>query len=75
MIYRVIIFFIQLIILTSLITIIFTNPLLISLDIGNFKYTFSSNIFCNSNIWFNFITLFIFLSFFLKQDSHLINFF
>tara|TARA_B100000886_G_scaffold337624_1_gene298727 strand:+ start:244 stop:1548 length:1305 start_codon:yes stop_codon:yes gene_type:complete len=68
MIYRVIIFFIQLIILTSLITIIFTNPILISLDIGNFKYTFSSNIF--ATVIFGLILL-LYLSFYLFFKTRL----
>ena len=42
--YRIIIFTIQLLILLTILTFIFSNPFIISLDINNLKYTFSSNI-------------------------------
>ena len=43
--YKLIIFFIQLILLLTILSLIFTNPFSISLDIGNLKYSFSSNFF------------------------------
>ena len=50
--YRIIIFSIQLILLLIVLTFIFTNPFIISLDIGNLKYSFSSNIFSIIIIFF-----------------------
>ncbi len=42
--YKIAVFLIQLLLLLFILTWIFTNPFIISLDIGNFKYSFSSNI-------------------------------
>ena len=44
MIYRILIFSFQLFLLLIILTFIFTNPFIISLDIGNLKYSFSSNL-------------------------------
>ena len=43
--YRFIIFTIQIILLVIILTFLFSNPFIISLDIGNLKYSFTSNIF------------------------------
>ena len=43
--YKFSIFIIQLLLLIIVLTFIFTNPFIISLDIGNLKYSFSSNLF------------------------------
>ncbi len=43
--YRILIFVLQLVLLLSILTFIFSNPFVISLDIGNYKYSFISNIF------------------------------
>ena len=45
MIYRLVSFVIQLLILITILTFIFTNPFIISIDISDYKYSFSSNIF------------------------------
>ena len=42
---RFIIFTIQIILLVIILTFLFSNPFIISLDIGNLKYSFTSNIF------------------------------
>ena len=62
--YRLSIFFIQLIFLLFILTFIFSSPFIISLDIGNFKYSFSSNIFAGILFSFLFVFyLFIYLYF------------
>ena len=62
--YRLSIFFIQLIFLLFILTFIFSSPFIISLDIGNFKYSFSSNIFAGILFTFLFFFyLFIYLYF------------
>ena len=43
--YRLSIFVLQFLILIIALTFIFTNPFIVSLDIGNLKYSFSSNLF------------------------------
>ncbi len=43
--YRFSIFVLQLLLLIITLTFIFTNPFIVSLDIGNLKYSFSSNLF------------------------------
>ena len=43
--FRLLSFFIQLILLLAVLTVIFSNPFIISLDISNYKYSFSSNMF------------------------------
>ncbi len=50
--YRLISFSIQLLILIVLLSFIFSNPFIVSLDIGNYKYSFSSNIFAGIVIIF-----------------------
>ncbi len=59
---RIVIFSIQLIGLLTLLTLIFSNPFIISLDIGNLKYSFSSNLF--SGFFISFL-LFFYLLFYL----------
>ena len=54
--YRLLIFVLQLIFLLTILSIIFTNPFIISLDINNLKYSFSSNLLA----FFIIIFLFIF---------------
>ncbi len=49
---RIIIFLLQLLVILFLVTLIFTNPFVISLDIKNFKYSFSSNLFAAAAIVF-----------------------
>ena len=73
--YRIFIFFIQLILFLTILSFIFNNPFTISLDIGNFKYAFSSNLF--AILIFNIFLLIFYLSFyfFLNQGFYLINFF
>ena len=66
--YRFIIFTIQLLLLIIIVTFIFTNPFKISLDIGNLKYTFSSNFFAILIIIF---TLLLYLSFYIFFKSRL----
>ncbi len=63
MIKRLIIFFIQLLILLVVLSLIFGNPFVISLDVGNYKYSFSSNLFAGAAIFFVFlfyISLYVF---------------
>ena len=43
--YKIIFFSLQLIVFIIILTFIFTNPFIISLDIGDLKYSLSSNIF------------------------------
>ena len=45
MIFRITVFFLQLILLLFILTLVLSNSFIISLDIGNYKYSFSSNIF------------------------------
>ena len=66
--YRFIIFTIQLLLLIIIVTFIFTNPFKISLDIGNLKYSFSSNFFAILIIIF---TLLLYLSFYIFFKSRL----
>ena len=66
--YRFIIFTIQLLLLLIIVTFIFTNPFKISLDIGNLKYSFSSNFFAILIIIF---TSFLYLSFYIIFKSRL----
>ena len=59
--YRIFIFFIQLILFLTILSFIFNNPFLISFDIGNYKYAFSSNVFAGvSFICLIFYFLFLF---------------
>ena len=66
--YRFIIFTIQLLLLLIIVTFIFTNPFKISLDIGNLKYSFSSNFFAILIIIF---TSFLYVSFYIIFKSRL----
>ena len=56
--YRFVLFSIQLIFLLIIISFVFTNPFVISLDISNLKYSFSSN-------FFAIVLILILLSFYL----------
>ena len=61
--YKFSIFVIQLLLLTIVLTFIFTNPFTISLDIGSLKYSFNSNLFAIILITFIFllyVTLYLF---------------
>ena len=62
--YRFSIFILQLLVILIVLTFIFTNPFIISLDIGNLKYSFSSNIFAIFLIISIFILYFIFYTYF-----------
>ena len=53
--YRFIIFTIQIILLIIILTFLFSNPFIISLDIGNLKYSFTSNIFAILTLLFLFL--------------------
>ena len=66
--YKIITFSIQLIILLTILTFIFTNPFIISLDIGNYKYSFSSNFF--AGLFLIFLLIF-YISFYLFFKSRL----
>ncbi len=66
---RLIIFFIQLIFLLIIVSLIFSNPFLISLDINDLKYTFSSNIFIGIFLIILFIFLLITYLFFKSRFS------
>ncbi len=62
--YKLSIFIIQLLFLIIVLTFIFTNPFIISLDIGNLKYSFSSNIFFVISISLGFILYLVFYLFY-----------
>ncbi len=66
--YRLSIFVLQFLILIIALTFIFTNPFIISLDIGNLKYSFSSNLL--SVVFISFISL-LYLAFYLFFRSRL----
>ena len=66
--YRFTIFVLQFLILIIALTFIFTNPFIISLDIGNLKYSFSSNLL--SVVFISFIFL-LYLAFYLFFRSRL----
>ena len=72
--YKFIFFSIQLIIFLTIFTVIFNNPFLISLDIGDFKYSFSSNIFAIILIIF-LLSIYIILSLFFKTRFNLNHYF
>ncbi|MFL2520307.1 MAG: heme biosynthesis HemY N-terminal domain-containing protein [Alphaproteobacteria bacterium] len=63
---RLIIFFLQLIFLLTIVSFIFSNPFLISFDINDLKYTFSSNIFI---VVFLVVFLIVFILFYLFFKS------
>ena len=72
--YRFSVFVIQLIVLILLLSFIFSNPFVISFDINNLKYSFSSNLFIGSLIGLFFI-FYLFLYLFFKSRLSLNNFF
>ncbi len=67
--YRLSIFVLQFLILIIALTFIFTNPFIISLDIGNLKYSFSSNLFAVVFISFIFLLYLVFYLFFRSRFS------
>ncbi len=67
--YKFSIFILQLLLLIVVLTFIFTNPFTISLDIGNLKYSFSSNLFSVIFISFVFLLYLIFYLFFRSRLS------
>ncbi len=66
--YRLSIFVLQFLLLIIALTFIFTNPFIVSVDIGNLKYSFSSNLF--SVVFISFIFL-LYLVFYLLFRSRL----
>ena len=69
--YRLIIFLIQFIIILFLITLIFSNPFIVSFDINNYKYSFSSNIF--AGVLISFLIIFYLLIYFFFKSRFSIN--
>ncbi len=67
--YRLSIFVLQFLILIIALTFIFTNPFIVSLDIGNLKYSFSSNLFAVVFISFIFLLYLVFYLFFQSRLS------
>ena len=67
--YRLSIFVLQFLILIIALTFIFTNPFIISLDIGNLKYSFSSNLLSVVFISFIFLLYLVFYLFFRSRLS------
>ena len=67
--YRFSIFVLQFLLLIIALTFIFTNPFIISLDIGNLKYSFSSNLFAVVFISFIFLLYLVFYLFFRSRLS------
>ncbi len=67
--YRFSIFVLQFLLLIVALTFIFTNPFILSLDIGNLKYTFSSNLFAVVFISFIFLLYLVFYIFFRSRLS------
>ncbi len=67
--YRLSIFVLQFLILIIALTFIFTNPFIISLDIGNLKYSFSSNLLSVFFISFIFLLYLVFYLFFRSRLS------
>ncbi len=67
--YRLSIFVLQFLILIITLTFIFTNPFIISLDIGNYKYSFSSNLLSVVFISFIFLLYLLFYLFFQSRLS------
>ena len=66
--YKLSIFIIQLLVLIIALTFIFTNPFIISLDIGSLKYSFSSNLF---SVIFISLVFILYLAFYLFFRSRL----
>ncbi len=74
--YKLIIFFIQLILLLTILSLIFTNPFSISLDIGNLKYSFSSNFFAGSALFcllILYVTFYLFFKSRIKLSQYFLN--
>ena len=69
--YRLIFFLIQFIIILFLITLIFSNPFIISFDINNYKYSFSSNIF--AGVLISFLIIFYLIIYFFFKSRFSIN--
>ena len=67
--YRLSIFVLQFLLLIIALTFIFTNPFIVSLDIGNFKYSFSSNLFAVVFVSFIFLLYLVFYLFFRSRLS------
>ncbi len=67
--YRLSIFVLQFLLLIIALTFIFTNPFIVSLDIGNLKYSFSSNLFAVVFISFIFLLYLVFYLFFRSRLS------
>ncbi len=67
--YRFSIFVLQFLLLIIGLSFIFTNPFIISLDIGNLKYSFSSNLFAVVFISFIFLLYLVFYLFFRSRLS------
>ena len=70
---RLIIFAIQLILLLTVVSLLFSNPFLISFDIRDLKYTFSSNIFIGTSL-IAFIIIFILFYLFFKSRFSIKNY-
>ena len=67
--YRFSIFVLQFLLLIIALTFIFTNPFIVSLDIGNLKYSFSSNLFAVVFISFILLLCLVFYLFFRSRLS------
>ena len=72
--FRIAFFVTQLLVLILIISHIFSNPFVVSFDIENLKYTFSSNFFIGLIILFIFLIIFVFYIF-LDQEYHSVNFY
>ena len=70
---KLIIFAIQLILLLTVVSLIFSNPFLISFDIRDLKYTFSSNIFIGTSL-IAFVIIFILFYLFFKSRFSIKNY-
>ena len=67
--YRFSIFVLQFLLLIIALTFVFTNPFIVSLDIGNLKYSFSSNLFAVVFISFIFLLYLVLYLFFRSRLS------
>jgi len=67
--FRIAFFVTQLLVLILIISHIFSNPFVVSFDIENLKYTFSSNFFIGLIILFIFLIIFVFYIFFRSRIS------
>ncbi len=67
--YRFSIFILQFLLLIIALTFIFTNPFIVSLDIGNLKYSFSSNLFTVVFISFIFLLYLVLYLYFRSRHS------